>query len=175
MPTMIQFEVLGIPKPQPRARSFVLRGKGGKPILSKTGQPILRVHEAGTAEQWKSQVAEAAKPYVPFPPLSDPIRMDIEFRLPRPKAHYRSNGELKPNAPIWHTGRGDIDNLFKAVSDALTVIGMYLDDGQVCVGHIWKIYTTLDRPAGAFITIVPLEFSIPESETSEPEKQEALL
>ena len=55
--TPILFFVRGEPKGQPRPRSFALRGKGGKPILSKTGQPIIRVYESGTAEEWKSQVA----------------------------------------------------------------------------------------------------------------------
>lgn len=73
--TPITFTVLGTPKAQPRARSFVLRGKGGRPILSKTGQPILRVHEAGSAEEWKQAVALAAKDFVPMPPLQGPLRV----------------------------------------------------------------------------------------------------
>lgn len=166
-PAVIQFRVFGIPKPQPRARSFVLRGKGGRPILSKTGEPIIRVHEAGTAENWKSLVADAAREFVPMPPLLGPLRVDIHFVFPRPKAHYKSQSVaaklsgakpvLKPNAPTWYCmSRNDRDNLDKAVLDALTVIGMWKDDGQVCAGEITKCYECEGMTPGAFIRIEEL-------------------
>lgn len=157
MTTPISFFVPGEPKAQPRARSFVLRGRGGKPILTKDGQPIIRVHDPSTAEGWKSAIAQAAKEFVPMPPLQGPLRMDIEFRFARPKAHFRSNGELKPASPNWHIKKPDRDNLEKAVTDALKVIGMFSDDCQVCAGEISKLYSgkivsrvdEIGRPAGS--------------------------
>lgn len=136
---VITFTAIGEPKAQPRARSFALRGKGGK-VVMKNGQPIIMVHEAGTAENWKSQIALVAKNHVPMPPLSGPIRMDIQFLFPRPNAHYRTNGQLKPNAPIWHTKKPDRDNCEKAVTDALKVLGMFCDDCQICAGEVSKKY-----------------------------------
>jgi len=152
------FFVPGVPKAQPRARSFVLRGRGGKPILSKTGQPIIRVHEAGTAEHWKSQIAQAAKEFVPMPPLQGPLRVSIEFIFPRPKSHFRSNGDLKLNATHWHISRPDVENLKKAVFDALTTIGMWGDDCQICEDPGRKVYFTPSSDnrwgsAGALIRI----------------------
>jgi Holliday junction resolvase RusA-like endonuclease len=175
-PKAITFEVQGEPKAQPRARSFILRGKGGKPILGKNGQPILRVHEAGSAENWKSLLAEAAKPFVPMPPLQGPLRVDIEFRFSRPKAHFRSNGQLKPGAPVWHTKMPDRDNAEKAVTDALKVLGMFGDDSQVCAGEVTKRFefssasVPYGRP-GATITITPLEQ--PKAE-NKPQKQKEM-
>lgn len=159
--TPISFFAPGVPKPQPRARSFVLRGKGGKPILSKTGQPILRVHDPATAEAWKEAVAKAAAPYVPMPPLQGPLSVALHFTMPRPKAHYRANGTLKPGAPAWHVSRFDVDNMSKAVFDSLTVIGMWGDDGQICWAQIQKRYG--DTP-GCRITIFGLE------EVAQPQK-----
>lgn len=164
----ISFFVSGEPKAQQRARSFVLRGRGGKPILTKDGQPIIRVHDPATAEGWKSAIAQAAKEFVPMPPLQGPLRMDIEFRFPRPKDHFRSNGELKPSAPVWHTKKPDRDNCEKAVTDALKTLGMFCDDCQICGGEVTKRYATSslangtfgDSP-GAVITITPLEWPIP--------------
>lgn len=130
----------GIPKAQPRARSFVVRGKGGKVIMGPNG-PIVRVHESGTAENWKSQIADAAKTQpCPFPPLSGPISMSIDFYFPRPKDHYRSNGEVKAKAPLWHTKKPDRDNSEKGVSDALKVLGVFDDDCQICAGEVTKRY-----------------------------------
>jgi Holliday junction resolvase RusA-like endonuclease len=155
---MIIIEVIGDPKPQPRARSFILRGRGGKPIVGKNGQPILRVHEAGTAEAWKQAIALAASPQVPMPPMDGPIRLDIEFRFARPKQHFNSRGLLKPKAPHWHTAhRGDRDNLDKAVLDTLTSIGMWRDDSQVCDGRISKRYANPGEAHGAAITLEQLE------------------
>lgn len=177
----ITFEVIGDPKPQPRARSFILRGRGGKPIMGKNGQPILRVHEAGTAEAWKQAVALAAKEFVPMPPLQGPLRVDVEFRFARPKAHFNSRGILNPNAPTWHTAhRGDRDNLDKAVLDCLTAIGMWEDDSQACDGRITKRYAgwsgllrnetgevtstyRVNERSGATITITTLEVEQPAS------------
>ena len=150
---VISFIVRGEPKAQPRARSFALRGKGGRVILSKTGQPIIRVHEAGTAENWKSRIALAATPVIPPTPIPGPVSISILFWFPRPKAHFRSNGDVKPNAPVWHTARGDVDNCFKAVTDALTTMRMWLDDGQICQTTIAKRYRA--QP-GAEITIEEL-------------------
>lgn len=141
----IRFFVAGIPKPQPRPRAFA-RKFGDKWQA--------RVYDASTAEGWKSLVAAAAKPYVPFPPLQGPIRCDITFWMPRPKTHYRTNGELRPAAPVWHSSRGDRDNFDKAVLDTLTQLGMWDDDGQVCIGLIQKVYGS--RP-GAEIVIQALE------------------
>lgn len=144
----IRFFVAGLPKPQPRPRAFA-RKFGDKWQA--------RVYDASTAEGWKSLVANAARQYVPFPPLQGPIRCDITFWMPRPKSHFRSNGELKPNAPHWHISRGDRDNLDKAVLDALTQLGMWDDDSQVCCGEVSKRYgSAIGRP-GAQITIEALE------------------
>lgn len=172
MSAAISFFVPGEPKAQPRARSFVLRGRGGKPIM-KNGQPIIRVHEAGTAEHWKSQIAQAAKEFVPTPPLQGPLRMDIDFIFPRPKAHLSSKGIVKTGAPKWHTKKPDRDNCEKAVTDALKTLGMFSDDCQICAGEVSKVYTDPwgTVGSGAQITIVPLEQPRPAPAREEKQPQ----
>ena len=56
------------------------------------------------------------------------------------QADQSANGELKPNAPKWHTDKPDRDNADKAVLDALTNLGLWGDDKQVCDGRIRKFY-----------------------------------
>ncbi len=142
--TPITFFAHGEPKPQGRPRAFARR-------FGDKWQA--RVYDPKTAEGWKGAIALAATPHVPFPPLLGPLQVDIAFAMPRPKAHFRSNGELKPNAPQWHTGRTDVDNLQKAALDALTAIGMWADDGQVCLGTISKRYCAAGCHPGAQVTI----------------------
>lgn len=181
MPSVISFEVQGDPKGQPRPRAFARK--------FANGAVMARVYDPGTAEGWKAQIALAAKEHVPFPPLTGPVRLDIEFRFKRPKSHFLKTG-LRSDAPFFHIGKPDRDNLEKAVMDALTTLGMWKDDGQVCVGEVKKIYDGCveminergetcglvmmgnGRP-GATITITPLQTSF--GVKAETEKQEALL
>lgn len=172
----IQFVVLGDPKGQPRPKAFARK--------FANGAVMARVYDPGTAEGWKGQIALAAKSYVPFPPLLGPIQLDIEFRFSRPKAHYLKSG-LRPNAPMYHTGKPDRDNCEKAVMDALTTLGMWKDDGQVCAGEVTKVYAMrvqqryneigencgsfcIETKPGATITITPL------TTITKPEPQLAL-
>lgn len=144
---MISFFASGIPKGQPRPRAFA-RNFGGKWQA--------RVFDAGTAEGWKSQIALAAKPFLPSPPLDGPVCLHIDLYLPRPKSHCNKKG-LKPDAPKYHIGKPDADNHAKSVMDALTLIGMWKDDAQVANLNVRKMYCTLAGIAGAQISIALIE------------------
>jgi Holliday junction resolvase RusA-like endonuclease len=117
----IEFFASGEPKGQPRPRAFAFNGKA-------------RIYDCGSAEGWKSQIAEAVRPHLPPTPLTSPLQMNIRFFFPRPKSHYRTGknaGILKDTAPIAFTSKPDIDNLQKAVMDALMIVGLIKDDSQV--------------------------------------------
>jgi Holliday junction resolvase RusA-like endonuclease len=119
---MIVFSVRGEPKGQPRPRAFA-RKIGGRYVA--------RIFDAGTAEAWKSAIAMAARALVPPSPDMGPIILRLAFSMPRPKSHFLS-GRLRADAPTWCTKKPDVDNLAKAVMDALTVCRFWRDDEQVC-------------------------------------------
>lgn len=131
----------GVPKGQPRPRAFAFHGKA-------------RVYDPGTAEGWKSSVAFAAKPFLPASPIDCPVRLWIQFNMPRPKSHLRKDGSLKPSAPLNFTAKPDADNLAKAVMDALTTIGFWKDDAQITTLTAVKSYA-IGKP-GASIQIQPI-------------------
>lgn len=140
----ISFWVSGKPIAQPRAKA------------AKRGA-FTGVYDPGTANGWKDAVAVAAKPQCPPGPLSMPLRVDIQFYFPRPKAHYRvsrSTGTpcLKDNAPKVHAQKPDRDNLEKAVTDALKDMRFMLDDSQICDGRVRKLWDD-GRGPGCLITI----------------------
>jgi Holliday junction resolvase RusA-like endonuclease len=113
------FRVTGMPKGQPRPRAF---SRGGRAA----------VYDPGTAEGWKGDVARACAT-LEGAGIHQPLSVTLTFYMPRPKSHYRSNGDLKNNVPrFMNTSRPDVDNLAKAVLDALTNIRVWLDDDQVC-------------------------------------------
>lgn len=138
---IITFFAQGEPKGQPR-RAFAHGGKA-------------RVYDPGTAEGWKSCVAVAARGHLPEAPITGALSLQLSFHMPRPKSHHRKNGDLKLAAPDFHVGKPDADNLVKAVMDALSVLGMWVDDNQVCDLNITKRYALASRP-GCRITIARL-------------------
>lgn len=141
MAKAIAFYVSGIPKAQPRARAFVM-GKGR-----------IRMYTPDSADEWKRDIAGAAKAHacVPDKPLTGALALALLFEMPRPKGHYTKKG-LRADAPTYHASRPDADNLAKAVMDALTDLGMWVDDAQVTNLIIHKHYGELP---GCRITIAP--------------------
>jgi len=150
---LCSFRVDGQPRPQPRHRAFARKGKDGRFHA--------RAFDPGTAEGWKAAVALAAKPFLHGEPVGGPVRVDVEFIFERPKGHFgtgRNSGVLKPAAPHWHTrgmgtNGGDRDNLDKAVLDALTQVGLWKDDGQVCDGSVRKRFAEQGERPGAVISV----------------------
>lgn len=131
-----EFLVGGLPKGQPRPRAFA-RKMGDKFVA--------RVFDAGTAEEWKGQVALAATKHRPAEPFQDAVQVRLYFLFPRPRSHFKTDGKrLKDSAPERYTKKPDADNLAKAVLDAITQLGgFWKDDAQVTRLVVTKNYSTL--------------------------------
>lgn len=140
--------VHGEPKAQPRPKAFARNGRAG-------------IYDPGTAEGWKGVIAAALKGHA-GKLVTDALRVDLVFYFPRPKGHFgtgKNAGKLKLSAPIWHTKKPDIDNLEKAVFDALSEksgIGLWKDDTQVVESRSLKRFA-VNSPAGMRILIYSLE------------------
>lgn len=136
------FTVRGLPKAQGRPRAFL-----------RPGSQHASVYNPKTAEEWKGLVVLAARPHRPEHPLPGPLRIDIDFLMPRPKSLMRKRD---PEGELYHCGAPDRDNLDKAVLDGLKQDGWCVDDSQACDGRIRKLYHAKDGVAGARITITEL-------------------
>jgi Holliday junction resolvase RusA-like endonuclease len=132
MTTPISFTVLGDPKGQPRPKAF---SRGGHAA----------VYDPGTAEGWKSAIAVAAKEAGAVGLLlTGPLRLTLSCYFRRPRAHYRTGkraAELRDDITLWHTKKPDADNVGKAAADALTHLGTWHDDSQICEFIVRKRYT----------------------------------
>lgn len=148
---MISFFVSGTPKPQPRPRAYVRGGHAG-------------VYDCGTANEWKYRVAVRVRETLNTltraeSSLADkPIALYIDLFLPRPKSHYYQtksrSGQLRENAPVWHTSKPDADNFAKAVMDALGDSRLvWADDAQVCFLQTTKQYANTPDEIGARVRI----------------------
>ena len=124
----IDFFVAGIPKAQPRVKAFVRGGHAG-------------VYTPDSADAWKQAVRQQAVANAPESVMAGPIRMQLEFFLKRPKAHFGKDGYPKPKYPAAHAKKPDLDNLIKAVTDAITdTQRVWLDDSQLYEITARKIY-----------------------------------
>jgi len=126
---LITFEVLGNPKALKRHRTFF-----------KNGRRINTDPSKGDKADFLTQALASR----PDKPLTGPLKMQIEFFMPRPKNHFgtgKNASNLKDSAPWWHTSRPDLDNMIKLVKDALDGV-FYKDDSQICTLHAAKAYTT---------------------------------
>ena len=136
----IDFFAAGIPKAQPRVKAFVRGGHAG-------------VYTPDSAEEWKQAVRQQAVANAPESLMTGPIRVELDFFLPRPKAHYKRDGSLKADQSIWHTSKPDLDNLIKAVTDAITdTQRIWLDDSQICEITATKTYAITAVGCSVFIS-----------------------
>lgn len=118
----------GIPKAQ------------GRPRFSRRGKFVV-TYDPKDSRQYKNNIAAQIVQQNPvLIGKNVPVMMHLLFVLPRPKNHYRANGEVKERClHIKHTGRPDLDNMEKALKDALKGI-VWHDDSQVFSVVKSKIY-----------------------------------
>jgi Holliday junction resolvase RusA-like endonuclease len=138
----IDIDILGDPQPQPRPRAYV--GRHGS----------ARVYNPSTADAWRDTVAMAVASRRPrnFVRFAGPVRVAAIFRLPRPARHYGASGRLL-SREIACCRKPDLDNLIKAVLDALNDCGVWGDDAQVSSLSCVKRYVARDEQPGVLLTI----------------------
>jgi len=150
MISLYQFFISGIPKPQGRPKARVVIPKDGR-------EPFASVYSPTT--DWRRSV-QARCENVRFrynaAPVA-PLRVRLAFYLDRPKADFgtgRNAGKLKARAPRYCTKRADVDNLAKAVLDAMTDAKLIQDDMLVVDLHVVKHWAACDNgQAGVRINI----------------------
>lgn len=129
----INFFVAGVPKPAGSKRPF---------LNKKTGK-INVVDTCKAGKDWRGDVRAVAiedmKNRRQALYADQPLLLIVDFYMPRPKAHYRANGQLKDSAPSLHTSKPDATKLLRALEDALTGI-CWRDDSQIAKQEVRKLY-----------------------------------
>ena len=116
-----KFIVYGIPKAQGRHRtsSFIASGKAFSHMYEANKDKVNK-------DNIRAQVVNQNPTLIKVP-----VVVNMLFYLPRPKNHYGKKG-LLPSAPKKMITKPDLDNLEKAVMDALT--GVCWEDDRLIVG-----------------------------------------
>lgn len=146
----LEFFVPGVPAP----------GGSKKGFVNPRTKRVVIVDDAGQKNKdWRNSVKFAARDAI-HEAFSGPVSLDVTFYMPRPKAHYRANGELKPSAPRFHTTKPDRTKLLRSTEDALSDAGVWRDDTQVVDGPVRKVYADDVSKTGARIVIKALSGGI---------------
>lgn len=115
-----------IPVAQPRQRHRVVSSGGRNFATNYTPK-------SDPVNAFKAAVQLAASQAYSGPPINGPVRMDLDFVLPRPKNLPKKAGQGR----LPHDVKPDRDNLCKSTQDALNGL-LYQDDSQICAGEIRK-------------------------------------
>lgn len=149
---VIDFQVGGEPVAQPRPR--------GRLVTPRHGKPFIQIYNPSDADEWKNAIAIMARiVFAKWAPIDGGVRFCADFRMPRPESHYRNvraGRFLRDDAPRFHTIKPDLDNMEKAVQDALTGI-VWTDDCRVCQKYSRKLYAREHEPMGVRIVIAKPE------------------
>ena len=124
--TAARFTIPGDPVAQPRPRVSTRGGFARAYVPAKHPVHVYRQAVVLAAKQAGTKPTEHA------------VSVSLSFTFSRPKSHYKKSG-LKAAAPALP--REDVDNLAKAVLDALTCHAWH-DDKQVAELHVSKSYGT---------------------------------
>lgn len=122
----------------------------------RTGKVIRRDAVADRFKAWKTRLGwEARKAGVQL--STGAVTADVVFRMPRPKNHYKANGELKDWAKrLPHVTKPDRDKLLRSLQDAMTNLGV-ADDSQIDCGSTTKVYADTPGDVGTHVTWKPTD------------------
>lgn len=142
-----EFRVRGEPVAQPRPRSRAVPAK--RHFIAGRFQPPrwrAEVYDSdGDAAPWKGFVRAAAMRVLPDVPIADLVEARLTFVFPRPQRLFRKKD---PTGRIPCGSKPDLDNLEKAVLDALVGCRFLDDDALVWDLHSQKFYCAVagDEP-----------------------------
>ncbi|OAQ21016.1 RusA family crossover junction endodeoxyribonuclease [Thermosulfurimonas dismutans] len=123
---MLAVFVRGVPRPQGRPR--IVRFANGKAGLK----------DPEASRDWKNYVRMCVAERV-AEPLSGPVALELWFYLPVPKSFSRKKRLAALSGEILPAKKPDLDNLVKAVLDAILGVAV-LDDRQIVELRAGKLY-----------------------------------
>ena len=89
------------------------------------------------------------QPWIP----DGPVRLDFTLYFPRPK---RLQWKTREWVPLWHAQTPDLENVQKALQDALTGV-CWRDDAQIACVLAHKVFCGKDEPPGVRISVARLD------------------
>lgn len=94
-----------------------------------------RIFKSAKSRQIAQNWVALLNPHAPPEPINMPVKLTIEVTFPHNKSARKSERE---SMRVPHDRKPDTDNLTKAIKDAMTFCGFWIDDAQVFDEHIRK-------------------------------------
>jgi Holliday junction resolvase RusA-like endonuclease len=127
--------VSGVPAPAGSKTAFAFKRANGTLGAAVTDA-------SKRSKPWKQCLAAVMSEHYDGVPQPTPLGCVMTFTMPRPLSHYGTKkGEryVKPNAPVRHTSKPDLDKLVRAVFDAGSGL-IWTDDHVIAEMNAMKIY-----------------------------------
>jgi Holliday junction resolvase RusA-like endonuclease len=82
-------------------------------------------------KSWRQEIVDAMQRSKPPQALNCAVAVSVIVYVPRPQAHYRTSGELKPGAARVPAAGRDIDKIARAILDAGQIACWWVNDARV--------------------------------------------
>lgn len=153
---MLGFVALGTVTAQGSKNAFpIYRGSAKNGTREFTGKVALVETAKDDLDAWRLRIKLAARkavgldaPAAEFP-LCGPVRVSVTFSVPTPK-------RVPKDRLGWPCVKPDVDKYTRAALDALTMAGIWGDDGQAVITEATKVYGLLPEP-GVVVGVYALD------------------
>lgn len=120
----------GEPVPQPRAKTQIRYGGGGKAYahIYTPDRKVGPKTKGGTVREWRDVITTVLSRHRPPTPWDGPVSLELIFYFSRTQ---KLLGPSAHPGVLHHAVKPDIDNVEKAVMDAMTDCEIWTDDGRI--------------------------------------------
>jgi Holliday junction resolvase RusA-like endonuclease len=91
-------------------------------------------------KSWRQELVDAMQRCKPEQAINSAVACSILIYVPRPQAHYRTNGDLKSNAAQVPAAGRDIDKVARAILDAGQIACWWTNDARISDLHLRRRY-----------------------------------
>lgn len=156
---MLGFVVLGDVASQGSKNGFAIyRGSAKKGTREFTGRVAIVETGKDRLDSWRNAIKAAAREAVGQDavaeefPITGPVGVRVTFSLSGPR-------RIPAERLGWPCVKPDVDKYVRGALDALTMSGIWGDDGQAVVVNSAKVYRLLPEPGAVFELYQLTEFS----------------
>lgn len=130
----------------------------GRPRFARHGR-FIQTYDPAKSKSYKEYIKLCAAQNKPDEPLMGPITLNLKIYRPIPKSTTKRDRAQITSGHLRPAKKPDIDNVFKAVTDALSGI-WYQDDLQIVEMSAQKYYSDTPRVEVTMTTFEEANYAV---------------